>query len=98
MEGPVGHNDVNSVLFACVVYDLPARHKGRTEIKNVQLLGIPDQVGSISLEITYHAPPTQAPSYERFLLRFLGGTRDWKHSECCSTDTMGFPIRCSVPG
>lgn len=38
MEGPVGQDDVDPVLFACVVYDLPARHKGRVEIKSAKLL------------------------------------------------------------
>lgn len=32
MEGPVGHDDVNPVLFAGVIYDLPAgEHKRPTQ-------------------------------------------------------------------
>lgn len=29
MEGPVGHDDVNSVLFAGVIYDLSAKQQKR---------------------------------------------------------------------
>lgn len=43
MEGPVGHNDVDPVLFVCVVDDLPARRKGRMEVRNAKLLRITER-------------------------------------------------------
>lgn len=38
MEGPIGHNDIDPVLFAGVIYDLSAKEqKHHMQIRNTEL-------------------------------------------------------------
>lgn len=70
MEGPVSHDDVDAVLFACVVYDLPARHRGSGWESSIA-----ERPSWEVLLLKLHTTP-HFPIHKRFLLRLLKGARD----------------------